>query len=219
MDVVSDVTEPMPTTTPDGPPPPAPAPRAPSVALIGLAVLVAAGALAVVLHAVDAIDISARGVAVALGGGAIALTVAAVALARRRGAVALVVLAVLLALGALGAATVGDHVEDGIGERVEYPTTVSDLAQEFRFGIGSLQVDLTEAELPPGETTIRGRLGIGELAVRVPRGVRVVSVGKTRVGGVGIVNAAAGDKATRVVRIDADVDHGSAEVDLAGPSG
>lgn len=213
---ITAVTEPLPASGPvrsPAPPPPS-VPREPSVALVGIALVVAAGALGVVLHALDVIDISAGGVAIALGIGAMGLTLAAVALARRRGAVALVVIAVLLALGALGAATVGDHVEEGVGERVEYPITPVDLTDEFRLGIGSLKIDLTGAQLPPGATTIRGRLGIGELVVRVPPGVRVVSIGETRVEGLGVVNTQAGPSPSRTVRIDAHVEHGSAEVDL-----
>lgn len=210
----ADVTAPTMALTPMGSVEHPPA-REASVGVIGAAVLVGAAALAVVVGALGAFDVSAKWVAAALGLGAVAMTASAIVLSRRRGAVALIVFAVLMALGSLGAATVGPHVEHGVGDRVEYPVTASELAKQYRFGIGSYTIDLTGAELSQTVTTVHARLGIGELVVIVPPGVQVESVGRTRVGGVRYINARADGGVARTIRVDADVEHGSAEIQVA----
>ena len=163
-------TMPLPT------PPPAPAargPREPSVGLYGLAAVIGGSMIALVLAALGAFDASATGVAVGLGIGALAMTVAAIALARRRGAFVLIALAGLLAIGAGGTAAVGDQARDGVGERTQSVMTPSDLAREHRLGIGSLTVEVSPGALTRGVSSLRARVGIGELVVRVPTGVAV----------------------------------------------
>lgn len=196
---------------------PVPGPRERSVALYGFAAIVAAATVAIILEALGAFDVSGRGLAVAFGAGALALTVGAVALAKRRGAGTLVALAVVLAFGSLGAAAVGDHLENGVGDRNEYLVAPADLAREYEFGVGSFTLDLSDGAIPPGVSTLRAKLGIGELVVRVPRGVQVISVGDTSVGGTRFVNDLAGPEPKRTLRIVADVDHGSAEVGVLAP--
>lgn len=192
-----------------------PAPRERSVAIYGVAALVAGVVGWVLVESFGWIDTSGRGAAVAFGVAALAFTAAAVAWARRPGAVSLVAIAVLLAFGAIGAAAVGDHLDHGIGERTERVLTPADAALEQRLGIGELTVEVAPTALAGKVTTLRTRLGIGELHVAVPAGVRVVSTGPTDPDGIELVNEQAGPAATRTLRLDAGVDHGDAEVHVA----
>ena len=190
-------------------------PREPSVALYGLAAVVGASMIALVLGALGAFDASATAVAVGLGIGALAMTGAAIGFARRRGAFMLIALAGLLALGAAGTAAVGDNVDRGIGERVQSVTAPSDLTRDHELGIGSLTVEVSPGALVADVSTLRARLGIGELVVRVPRGVAVVSTGPESPEGLGVVNDAAGPSPERTLRLDADVDIGDMRVEIA----
>lgn len=195
-------------------PSPRPGPRERSIALYGFAAIVGVATLATILHAAGAFEVSGRGLAIGFGAGALALTIGAVAFAKRRGAGTLVVLAVLLTFGALGAAAVGDHLGDGVGEQRSYLVSPSDFSYEYRFGTGSFVLDVSREALPLGVSTLRARLGIGELKVNVPPGVRVVSVGETSLGDTTYINQQAGTTPKRTLRIDADVAHGSANVSV-----
>lgn len=193
--------------------PAAPAPREPSVGLYGLAAVVGASMIALMLGILGGFDASAHQVAVGLGIGAVALTAGAVVFARRRGAFVLIVLAGLLAIGAAGTAAVGDRIDEGVGERNQIVATAADLPLEHRLGIGSLTVDVSREALTARVSTLRARLGIGELVVTVPRGVGVVSVGPTSPQGIEGVNAAAGVAPEHTLRLDADVDIGDLRVE------
>lgn len=188
-------------------------PREPSVGLYGLAAVVGGSMIALVLAALGGFDATSHGVAVGLGLGALAMAVAAIVFARRRGALVLIALAGLLAVGAGGTAAVGGRVDDGVGERIQEVSTPAGLAAEHRLGIGHLVVDVSPSALTPGVSTVRARLGIGELEIRVPAGVRVVSVGPTSPEGIGAVNDAAGAAPERTLRLDTDVDIGDLRVE------
>ena len=64
----------------------------------------------------------------------------------------------------------------GVGERSWTPTTVLEATRPHELGIGSAQLDLTELVIPPGVTSIpvEATVGLGELIVTVPEGVRVL---------------------------------------------
>ena len=68
----------------------------------------------------------------------------------------------------------------GVGERSWTPTTVVEATRPHDLGIGSARLDLTELVIPPGATSIpvEATVGLGELIVTVPAGVRVL-VGAT----------------------------------------
>ncbi|MBJ7456536.1 MAG: PspC domain-containing protein [Thermoleophilia bacterium] len=198
-------------------PPPSSGRREPSVGLYGLAAVVGASMVALVLSAIGGFDASATGVAVTLGIGALAMTTAAIVLARRRGAFVLIALAGLLAIGAAGTAAVGDRIDQGVGDRIQTVASPADAAVEHRLGIGQLTIDVSQSALVSEVTTIRARLGIGELVVRVPEGVRVLTVGPVTPEGLRGVNDAAGAAAERTIRLDADVDIGDARVELTNP--
>jgi hypothetical protein len=194
---------------------PARSPREPSVALYGLAAVLGGSMLALVLGALGAFDASATGVALGLGIGALAMTAAAIVLARRRGAFVLIALAGLLALGAAGTAAVGDNLDRGVGERTQGVVTPADLARDHHLGIGSLTVDVSRSALVTDVSTMKARLGIGELVVRVPEGVSVVSSGPQAPEGIDAVNDAAGPAPERTLRLDLEVDIGDVRVELA----
>lgn len=112
---------------------------------------------------------------------------------RRRGrtwliatGVTLLVLAAIVAAGAVALGAIG-----GIGDTTKRPATVADLDSEYRLGVGAMDIDLRELQLPRGTTDVRARVGAGEVTVFVPRGVRVESVGPTELTGVDRVNRAA----------------------------
>jgi phage shock protein PspC (stress-responsive transcriptional regulator) len=79
--------------------------------------------------------------------------------------------AVVAAVAGGAIAAVG--AKGGMGERVERPRTAADLGDEYRLGAGQLEVDLSQLELPPGETRLEARVGFGELAIILPAGVPV----------------------------------------------
>lgn len=191
-------------------------PREPSITLYAAGGLIALIALASMLASLGVVDVTGGVIAVALGAVAIVLAGAAIVLAKRRGAGALVVLAVLAALGSVGAAVVGDHPRYGIGERTDTVFSAADLAAEHRFGIGRYTVDLTNLELATDTSSVRARLGFGDLVVRVPAGVRVTSVGTTRLENLAAVNLLPRAAGAPTLDIDANVEHGTARVEAVG---
>jgi hypothetical protein len=69
----------------------------------------------------------------------------------------------------------------GVGDRVEEPATTADL-RDYRLAVGTLTVDLGGLQVPDGTTTVRARVGLGELVVRAPAGVAVRVDGRSGVG-------------------------------------
>ena len=220
-------------------PVPPPAPRGLSLGTIAAAVALIAGAVVFLLDAIGAIDPSATEVAVGLavaaalaGAGAIAGAVTA-----RRGVLAMLALGLVLGGSAAAVGLLSTELDDGVGFRTERPASVSEIPETYRLGAGELDVDLRATDLPPGVTTVRARIGAGELTVLVPPGVRVQSVGPTHVDGVPGVNAALPDRRPAVksgakkrgkareraaaprttIRIDADVREGNAGVVRGAP--
>jgi hypothetical protein len=69
----------------------------------------------------------------------------------------------------------------GVGERVEQPATPADL-RDYRLAVGTMTVDLSGLQVPDGTTTVRARVGLGELVVKAPAGVAVRVDGRSGVG-------------------------------------
>jgi phage shock protein PspC (stress-responsive transcriptional regulator) len=82
-----------------------------------------------------------------------------------------------LVVAAVAAATVAafsvGHVTDGVGERVYHVTSTDTLAPRYKLGIGRLDLDLTNVDLPAGTTRLALKLGVGELHVAAPAGTIV----------------------------------------------
>lgn len=121
------------------------------------------------------------GLAAALGGGvviaslAVVTGLALVGSAFVGGARWLIVpaLALVLPLGLVAAS--GVDLDGGIGERDYRPTSVAELQDAYQLGIGSLDLDLTDLDLPTGRTDVAVDLGIGEAVIYVPAGACVTS--------------------------------------------
>jgi Cell wall-active antibiotics response 4TMS YvqF len=111
----------------------------------------------------------------------------------------------------------------GVGDRTEQPTTPADLTT-YELGVGSLQVDLRQLQVPAGTTTVEARVGVGELAVEVPGGVSVEVVARSGLGEVQVFDQREGGLASRIdttseaggdrrLRLDARVGLGEVRVD------
>jgi phage shock protein PspC (stress-responsive transcriptional regulator)/predicted membrane protein len=180
-------TPPRPPAPPWPPtPPPRPRPRRsrrPSflgpLTVSALLLLVGVAAL---LSAVDAVDVDPAVVA------SIALMVIGVALCvgaffgRARGLILLGVLATLVA-GVL--ATIDVPVRGGIGERNYAPQEQHQIKDEYRLGIGQLDIDFRGVDWRAESTQdVDVRLGIGEARITVPPDVDVVVDGHAGMGNV-----------------------------------
>jgi phage shock protein PspC (stress-responsive transcriptional regulator) len=121
------------------------------------------------------------GLAAALGGGVVIASLAVVtglaliATAFVGGMRWLIVpaLALVLPLGLVAAADI--DLDGGVGQREYRPATMSELRDQYQIGIGDLDVDLTELDLPSGRTDVKVDVGLGEAVVWVPRGACVTS--------------------------------------------
>jgi phage shock protein PspC (stress-responsive transcriptional regulator) len=121
------------------------------------------------------------GLAAALGGGVViaALAVATglvlIGTAFVGGARWLIVpaLALVLPLGIVAAADI--DLDGGVGDRDYRPATMGELRDQYEIGIGGIDVDLTDLDLPAGRTDLDVDVGIGEAIVYVPRGACVTS--------------------------------------------
>ena len=71
------------------------------------------------------------------------------------------------------AATTFARLAHGTGDRHYAPATASALRHDYQVGVGSLTLDLTRLQLPPGTTHIHVEAGIGHVRVTVPRDVTV----------------------------------------------
>jgi hypothetical protein len=91
------------------------------------------------------------------------------------------VLTLVLALAVGTDWGLGVTLVGGVGERVEQPATPADL-REYRLAVGQLTVDLTGLQVPAGTTTVKARVGLGELVVKAPAGVAVWLDGRSGVG-------------------------------------
>jgi hypothetical protein len=100
---------------------------------------------------------------IALGG-----TLLLVPATRRSG---LVPLGVLLAVASTVLTAVPAVPIAGIGDRIARPLAAAEVRPAYELSIGQLTLDLSSVEFTEPATTIEARVGIGELVVRVPRGV------------------------------------------------
>jgi hypothetical protein len=91
-----------------------------------------------------------------------------------------VVLGVLAALivaavasGAVAVATVG-NIGDGVGDKTYRVSSPADLSKTYKLGIGTLEVDLSHAQLPAGRTPLRLKAGFARIHLVVPKDAVVV---------------------------------------------
>ena len=201
--------------------------------------LLIGGAVAFLLVAVGAIDPDATDVAVALGVAAALFGAGAIAGAvlHRRGVFVLLALGTLLAAASAGVGLLSQELDDGVGWRTVQPASAADIPDEYRLGVGDLDVDLRDTALPAGATTVRaqrarGRADRGGSARRArrvdradrgrrhrPREPRAAEAG-AQAGREAQAQAAGSSRPAapqKTIRIDADVREGDADVVAGGP--
>jgi phage shock protein PspC (stress-responsive transcriptional regulator) len=79
---------------------------------------------------------------------------------------ALIVAAV--ASAAVAIAAIG-NLSDGVGDRTYLVTSQADLSKTYKLGIGTLEVDLSHAQLPAGSTPLRLKAGFARIHLIVPK--------------------------------------------------
>jgi phage shock protein PspC (stress-responsive transcriptional regulator) len=97
---------------------------------------------------------------------------------------------VLVALALVAAAVVasisGVHLGRGIGDRTYNPASVAEVRHDYKLGVGSLRLDLSNVRFPAGTTKLDVDAGIGDVSVTVPAGVTVVADASARLGSVDV---------------------------------
>ena len=131
-------------------------------------------------------------------------------------------LALVLPLGLVSAA--GLDLDGGVGEREYRPATMSELRDTYEIGIGEMDVDLRELDLPSGRTDLAIDVGMGQAVIYVPEDACVTSDVQIGAGLVDVLDRdnsgvdvafaeAATPPASRAqLHIDADVGLGVVEV-------
>ena len=137
----------------------------------------------------------------------------------------LALVALVLVAVAIFVAVFDVHVGRGIGERNYVVTNVQELRDDYRLGIGSLELDLSRLELPVGETRVETSVDVGDLEVIVPADAALRIHGTADAGEIDLPNGIGGDgrnvdvdlseTGDRVLVLDADVGAGSIRVERA----
>src|SRR3954452_6112997 len=168
--------------------------------------------------------------AAAAGGGTVAavlVIVAGIVLvvgALRGGLRWLILPALSLALAVAIVSAADVKLDGGVGDRDYRPTTVGDVRDSYKLGMGQLVVDLRGVKLPPGDTPLHLQLGVGDARVVVPEDVCVASRAEIGAGAVNLFDTDHGGTnvdwqdtpraptGTARVVIDADIGLGALEV-------
>jgi predicted membrane protein len=90
--------------------------------------------------------------------------------------------AAFLIAAAVFAATLPVHLSHGIGDETYVVSDASSLQDSYTLGIGDLRLDLSNLELPVGQTHIKTRVDIGRVTVIVPPDATVQAVGEAGFG-------------------------------------
>jgi predicted membrane protein len=65
-------------------------------------------------------------------------------------------------------------LSEGVGSRVAIPLSVSDASGGESLGVGELEVDLRQLEVPAGTTAkLKYRMGVGEMVITLPDDIPV----------------------------------------------
>jgi phage shock protein PspC (stress-responsive transcriptional regulator) len=165
---------------PPVPPPPVKEPKERSILgrLTLSALLVVLGVTAA-LDAGGAIEPQARHyLALAVGVLGIGLVVGAWR-GRARG---LVWLGLPLTVALVAVSTAEVSLEGGAGDRQYRPQSVAEVQDEYRVGVGNLQLDLTGVDFTGRSVVTSASAGLGNVEVRVPRDVDVEVVARAGIG-------------------------------------
>jgi phage shock protein PspC (stress-responsive transcriptional regulator) len=191
--------------------------------LILLAVLAAFGA------AVGVGFLAALGGGVVIGILTVVAGLALVVTAFVGGARWLIVPALVLAVPLAIVAAAGIDIRGGIGDRSYHPQNAAEIKPKYELGMGRLDIDMRDAQLPAGQTNIKVDQGVGETRIRVADNVCVttnadIGVGAVTLfgrdnGGVDVAYAEGGravDPTRPVLHIDANLGAGHLDVDRGG---
>ena len=85
----------------------------------------------------------------------------------------------------------------GVGDRSERPVSPAEL-RDYQLGVGNFELDLRQLQLPAGTTSVRARVGVGELVVEVPQGVSVQVLASSGLGEVQVFGEQDGGIASRI---------------------
>jgi len=201
-------------------PGPLPVPAAPLITMLALGVILASLAVAALGDLADFWELTfVAGFSIAI----VVVGVALVAAAFVGRAVALIPLGVFLVAGLLGSTVLDPIVKDGVGDREHTITSIEDLEPEYRLGAGELLIDLRDLELNGERRAVNIELGMGELIVKAPRGVRVVVDGGMGAGelevfgltdsGLGVEIHETRDGSGGILELRVDVGAGHGQVD------
>ena len=141
---------------------------------------------------------------------------------RRLGIAFASLLALVVVAAAIFIAAFDVDLGHGIGDRDVVVTSAEELHDEYRLGIGSLDLELSDVQFPVGETQVRARVDVGDLQVIVPSDVALRIHATAEVGEIDLPNGIGGDgrnvvsdlteTGERVLVLDADVGAGSVRV-------
>ncbi len=133
---------------------------------------------------------------------------------------------VLIAVGAFFAVFDVD-LGKGVGDRAVAVTSVENLKSTYTLGIGTLELDLSQMDIPLGETRVDARVDVGELHVIVPNDVALDARGTVEIGDVNLPGNVSGsgrnvessvlEKGPRVLVINGHTGLGSVTIERALP--
>lgn len=129
-----------------------------------------------------------------------------------------------LIAAAVFAATLPVRLSHGIGDETYVISDVSSLNDSYTLGIGDLTLDLSDLQLPVGETNIKTRVDIGRATVIVPPDAAVQATGESGFGEVRLLGSETDGRdadleihqpGTRVLVLDSRVGAGQVVVERA----
>jgi predicted membrane protein len=156
--------------------------------------MVLRGALAFVIGIAALACFTAVFFLAALGGGtalaalAVIAGVTLIATAFVGGARWLIIPALILVLPLAIVAAADIDMKGGVGERHYRPSSLTEVRDGYRLGMGELEVDLRDVDLPAGRTTVNLDVGIGGAIVRVPEDACVASNVQIGAGAASVLN-------------------------------
>ncbi len=106
---------------------------------------------------------------------------------RRLGIVVASLVALVLVAVAIFMAVFHVHVDRGIGDHTYVVTSAQELKDDYRLGIGSLELDLSRMQFPAGTTHLETSVDVGDLQVILPPGVTLDGYGEARAGHVNLL--------------------------------
>ncbi|HKJ57238.1 MAG TPA: LiaF domain-containing protein [Nitriliruptoraceae bacterium] len=105
---------------------------------------------------------------------------------------------VVLAVASFATAVWEVPLGGGVGDRTVAPTAVETVADDYRWGLGDLHVDLRDVQLEPGTTEVEVSVVMGQVEVVVPDGMAVEVDARVAAGAVEVLGQ-------RVEGVDVDL--------------